>query len=190
MSDQDADTQGISTGAYEQLSNDEISILLKDFQISIEDFFRGLEIPIGIQYTVCGLDLIDTILRVDKRIHYFKIFHGMECNEGKKAALYAYWISKFRPIMITDPRYLNVDGYNNMINELFAIHYLLSALCGMKRIELGNGQNEINLSLKNPFIKRLWYSLRFRNFTIDSIIVLADAITTDTFKLEEKDARP
>ncbi|MDR0455424.1 MAG: hypothetical protein LBH20_01905 [Treponema sp.] len=114
----------------------------------------------------------------------------MTCNEGKKAALYAYWIAKLRPIKITDSRYKNVDGYNNQINELFAIHYMLSALCGMGRIKLWDGHDGVKLLLDNPFIKRLRYSMRFRNFTIDSIIVLADAITTESFNISEQYVLP
>jgi len=177
--------------AYQQLPNSEIKKIMRELQTTIDDFLKiGLGYGNSVQYTVCGLDLLDVILRVDKRIHYFQVFHGMDCNECKKAALYAYWIAKFRPIMITDPKYINIDGYNNKINELFAIHYMISALHGMGRIKLWDGHDGVELLLNNPFIKRLWYSLRFRNFTIDSIIVLADAITTDTFKLGEQDVLP
>lgn len=177
-------------GAYQRLSNEEIEEILKEFMIIIRDFFRGLEYPNDVEYTVFGIDLIDAIFRVDKRTHYFQIFHGMTCNEGKKAALYAYWIAKLRPIKITDDRYKNIDGYNNQINELFAIHYMLSALCGMGRIKLWDGHNGVELSLDNPFIKRLRYSMRFRNITIDSIIVLADTITTETFNISAQDVLP
>jgi hypothetical protein len=174
-----------NTSAYQQIPCDEIENILRRLQSSIDDFLKiGLGYNVNkVQYTVCGLDLIDTIHRVDKRIHYFKVFHGMDCNEGKKAALYAYWIAKLRPIKITDPRYINADGYNNQVNELFAIHYMLSALKGMGRINLWDGHDGVDLKLDNPFLRRLRYSLRFRNFSIDSIIVLADAITTDTFRL-------
>jgi hypothetical protein len=179
---------------YQQIENEEIKKILIDLQTMIDDYLKiGLEYGNNVQYTVCGLDLIDVILRVDKRIYYFKVFHGMDCNEGKKAALFAYWIAKFRPIMITNPKYINKDGYNNQVNELFAIHYMLSALVGINRIKLWDGHDGVDLSQSNPsnpFVKRLLYSLRFRNFTIDSIIVLADAITTDTFKLSEKDLLP
>lgn len=176
--------------AYQRLSDDDIKLLLQDLQESIGDFLRRIELPANVEYTVCGLDLIDVIIRVDKRVHYFKIFHEMDCNESKKAALFAYWIAKFRPIMITDKRYINTVGFNNEINELFAIHYLLEALIGMGRIKVWDGREGVDLSLNNPFIKRLKYSLRFRNITIDSIIVLSDSITTDTFKLSEQDVNP
>jgi len=185
LPDQDKSTEDTSI-IYKRLSDNEINLLLQDLQDSIGDFFRRIELAHDVEYTVCGLDLIDVIIRVDKRIHYFKVFHDMECNESKKAALFAYWIAKFRPIMITDKRYKNTIGFNNEINELFAIHYLLEVLIGMGRIKTWDGSEGINLSLDNPFIKRLKYSLRFRNFTIDSIIVLADAITTDSFNLEDE----
>ena len=169
---------------YKRLADNEINFLLQDLQECMKDFFRRIELAHDIKYVVCGLDLVDVIIRVDKRIHYFKVFHDMECNESKKAALFAYWIAKFRPIMITDERYINTIGFNNEINELFAIHYLLEVLIGMGRIKTWDGSEGVELSLSNPFIKRLKYSLRFRNFTIDSIIVLADTITTDSFKLD------
>ena len=150
----------------------------------IADLVRGLEYPSDLQYTVCVIDLIDAILRVDKRICYYKVFHNMDCNEGKKAALYAYWIAKFRPIMITDKRFINKDGYNNQINEMFAVHLMMAALVGMKRVKLWDGHSGVDIKFSTPFIQKLNYSLRFRSISIDSIIVLADAITTGTFEVK------
>jgi len=182
---------------YKQLPNNEIGLLLKEFDEKIKDFIRitipndgGETYSNNIQYAVCVLDLIDVILRVDKRKYYFKVFHDMDCNEVKIAALFAYWIVKLRPIMITDPKYKETDGYNNKINELFAVHLIISASNGMGRVKIDNEPGGISLKLNNPFIKRLWYSFRFRNITIDSIIVLADAITTDTFRLSDQEVLP
>ena len=180
-----------SESAYQQLPYSEVKTILKELQVEIDDFLNiVLHYDKKIAYKVCGMDLIDIILRVDKRIHYFQVFHGMDCNESKKAALFAYWIVKLRPIMITDPKYINADGYNNKINEFFAIHYMLCALTGMGRIIHWNGSTGIKLTLNNPFLQRMWYSFRFRNITIDSIIVLADAITTDTLIQSEKEVQP
>jgi hypothetical protein len=135
-----------------------------------------------IQYTVCGLDIIEAIIRVDKRLAYFRIFHNMEINDCKKAALFAYWIIKFRPVKITDERYKNRMGYNDQVNELFAIHYLLTALCGCGKVKLWDGHEGVEITMQNAYIEELRYSFRFRNFTIDSMIVLSDAINTETFR--------
>jgi hypothetical protein len=148
----------------------------------MEDFmYRTLSYPSDIQYSVCKLALIDAIVRVDKRRHYFKVFHNMDINEGKRAALLAYWIVKFRPIMITDVRYINTKGYNDRVNELFALHILLIALRKIKRVKFWDGSSGVKVELDHPYLKELRYSLRFRNFTIDSMLVLADSITTETF---------
>lgn len=168
---------------YQLLPHAEIKSILQCLEVTIDDF---LNYTLGyggkIEYSVCGLDLIDVIIRVDKRQHYYKVFHNnMNINEGKKAALFAYWITKLRPIKVIG-KHKNTPEYNDIVNELFAIHFLISALCGIGRIHLKDEHGGIELSLDNPFIEELRYSLRFRSIPIDSIIVLADSITTDTFK--------
>jgi len=170
---------------YRLLPHADILSIIKSLEVTIDDF---LNYTLGyggkIEYTVCALDLLDVIIRVDKRQHYFKVFHNnMNINEGKKAALFAYWIAKLRPIKVIG-KHMNTAGYNDTVNELFAIHYLISALCGIGRIHLKDEHGGVELSLDNPFIERLRYSLRFRSLPIDSMIVLADSITTDSFKEE------
>jgi hypothetical protein len=85
---------------------------------------------------------------------------------------------------------MNKLGYNNHVNELFAIHYLLCVLCAGGKLQFWDGSKGIhNISLDHPYAYKLWYSFRFRNFTIDSMIVLADTITTETFLQAEKDEK-
>lgn len=168
---------------YKPISEEEKHLLLKDFDLSIDDFFnKYMEYHHKVEYKVCVSDLLDVIIRVDKRKKYFQYFHGIDCNEGKIGALFAYWIAKFRPIVITDPKFIDVAGYNDVVNELFAVHYMISALRGMERIKLWNGHDGVDVQLDHPFIKDLCYDFRYRNISIDSIIVLADTITTETFK--------
>ena len=171
-----------STYDYQRISPDDMILLLKDFQTCIADFLNsGLEYN-KVKYTICGLILIDAILSVDKQIFNFKVARNMVLNTVEKAALFAYWIVKLRPISITDKRYINKDGYNNKINELFAIHYLISALVGTGKIVLFDGHKGANLSLSHPLIKRLSYEFRYSNLTADSILVLANTIVTDTLE--------
>jgi hypothetical protein len=167
---------------YQRLPNNDIIDILRSFQDEIAYFIRYVQgYPDEVRYEVCGLDIIDAIIRVDKRRFYFDVFHGMAINDCKKAALFAYWIVKFRPIKIIDDRHRNGPGYNDRVNELFAIHYLLSILCAEKRVLLWDGSKGVDISLEHSYIKKLWYSFRFRNLTIDSMIVLADTINTEVF---------
>jgi hypothetical protein len=75
----------------------------------------------------------------------------MEINECKEVALYAYWILKLRPFVITDTAYLR-DPDACYINESYS--------------------------------RFLEYSFRFRNFSIDSFIVLVESISTETLEKE------
>jgi hypothetical protein len=167
---------------YQRLPDRDIMDILRSFEDEIDYFMRYVRgYPESLRYMVCGLDLIDAIIRVDKRQVYFSVFHGMDINDCKKAALFAYWLVKLRPIKIIDDRYINKQGYNECVNELFAIHYLLSVLHAEKRVQMWDGNQGANITLDHPYIKKLQYSFRFRNLTIDSMVVLADTINTETF---------
>jgi hypothetical protein len=173
---------------YQRPPDKDISDTLQLFQDEIELFMHYVwDYPKGARYDVCGLDLIDAIIRVDKRRYYFRVFHGMDINDCKKAALFAYWIVKFRPIKIIDDRYRNKLGYNDHVNEMFAIHYLLCTLVSEGKVQVWDGSKGADITMEHPYIEKLWYSFRFRNFTIDSMVVLADTINTETFLQIEKD---
>lgn len=174
--------------AYTYPSSKEVEELYNSIMTDMENFVDiGLKYADNkIEYTVCEFVLIDIIIRVDKRRSYFKHFHGMDCNEAKIASLFAYWFANLRPITVTDERYSEEDGYNNFINEQYAAHFLLSAIRGMQRINLWDGHTGYKPSLvNNSYVKKLCYSLRYRNISIDSIIVLADSITTETLVIAD-----
>jgi len=98
----------------------------------------------------------------------------MEISEYKEAALYAYWILKLRPFSITDKKYQkNYDACT--INESFVIHFIGFVLENTNRIKRTNKIND-------SYRKFLEYSFRFRNFTIDSFVVLIESISTETLE--------
>jgi len=167
---------------YERLSDDDFISILGNLKEEFEDYLHyGLGYAKG-EYFICGLDIIDAIIRVDKRLAYFRYFHhGMIINECKMAALFAYWIIKLRPIKIIDNNLKNRVEHNARINEKLAAHHLLTALVGVDKIKLWDGHEGVKFDENNKFLKELYYSFRFRNFTIDSMIVLADAINTQSF---------
>jgi hypothetical protein len=161
------------------MEDDDLINLLRQFIREFQTYLKNLGYKEE-QYSICGLDLIDIIIRVDKRLSYFRYFHNMKINDRKKAALYAYWIIKLRPVKIIDDNLKNKIEHAK-INEKLALNHLLGILVTRGRIKLGNGKDETVLNLHNKFFKELYYSFRFRNFTIDSMIVLADAINTQSF---------
>jgi hypothetical protein len=103
----------------------------------------------------------------------------MKINECKEAALYAYWILKLRPFAITDKSLgNNLDA--SCVNESFVIHFIGLALETTGRIKQTN-------KIKDSYTKYLEYSFRFRNFSIDSFIVLVESISTETLEKEYPD---
>lgn len=165
---------------YQVLPLNDIFIMLQALQEEFEDYLHyGLGYRDN-QYVVSGVDIIDAIIRFDKRKTYFYFFHGMKINDEKKAALFAYWIIKFRPVKIIDSKIKNKKEHIN-VNEKLAINHLITALVNKGKVKLWDGTDGIEIE-KSKFFDDLCYSFRFRNFTIDSMMALADSITTDSFK--------
>jgi len=165
---------------YQLLPFDDIFIILQAFQEEFEDF---LHYGLGYhkeQYIISGIDIIDLIVRVDKREAYFSYFHNMKINDEKKAALYAYWIAKLHPVKFVDDNIRNKKIHIN-VNEKLAANHLLNVLVRKGKIKVWDGHNGVKIE-ESKFIEDLCYSFRFRNLPIDSMIVLAEAITTDSLK--------
>jgi len=100
----------------------------------------------------------------------------MEINECKEAALYAYWILKLRPFTIIDDKYRkNIDACN--VNELFVVFLIGFVLEAIGRIRK-------TPNIKESYSELIDYSFRFRNFSIDSFIVLIESISTETMERE------
>jgi hypothetical protein len=165
---------------YQILPLGDIFVMLQALQEEFEDY---LHYGLGYrkeQYVVSGVDIIDAVIRVDRRKAYFLYFHGMKINDEKKAALFAYWIAKLRPVKFVDVALKKSKVHAN-VNEKLAANHLVTALVNKGKIKLWDGKDGVELE-KSKFLYDLCYSFRFRNFTIDSMIALADSLTTDSFK--------
>jgi hypothetical protein len=161
---------------YAQIPVVEIQEIIRIFYKRFMNFLPLKGFPSDTEYHISFLTLVDIIIRVDKRKAYYQCFHGMKINECKEAALYAYWILKLRPFSITDKRFRdNLDA--GCINEAFAIHLIGLVLETTGRIKQTN-------EIKNSYGEFLEYSFRFRNFSIDSFIVLVESISTETLEKE------
>lgn len=137
--------------------------------------------------------LFEIIERVDKREAYYWFFHesiskdgehtGMIVNERKLGALYAYWIAKVRPLSVAfkDEGLVSVGEKEQAdnLNEGFAACVFYSYLIESYGT---NDQKLLESMIDSPFHETLTYALRYRNISIDAMMVLAEAITIDTFK--------
>jgi hypothetical protein len=169
-----------SSGRYQPPPFDQIFAILQVLQEEFEDYLHYYLGYSKEQYVISGIDIIDAIIRVDKRRDYFLYFHGMGINNEKKAALFAYWIAKLRPVKFVDSKLKNSKEHVN-VNEGLAVNHLINALVDKGKIKPWDGTTGVKFG-ENEYIKELQYSLRVRNFTIDSMIVFAESLTTDSFK--------
>jgi hypothetical protein len=164
---------------YERISAVEIGEVLKHLQKRFENFLLEKGFSPTTEKHISYLTLIDIIIRVDKRKAYYRCFHGMEINECKEAALYAYWILKLRPFIITDAKYRSSPDACGVI-ESFVIYFIGLILENTGRIKQTTG-------IKESYVRFLEYSFRFRNFSIDSFIVLIESISTETLEKDYPD---
>ena len=161
---------------YERIPYDRIKNILRVLYRQFDEFLMLKGFPPDTEKHISFISLVDIIVRVDKRKAYYYCFHGMEINECKEAALYAYWILKLRPFSITDKKYKNSIEVCN-INESFAIYLIGFILEKTDRIKM-------TANTKDSYRDFLEYSFRFRNFSIDSFIVLVESISTETLEKE------
>ncbi|GHV70109.1 hypothetical protein AGMMS49928_16470 [Spirochaetia bacterium] len=164
---------------YTRIPYSEIGGIVRTFEKIFNDFLSIKGFPAWVERHISFFTLIDIIVRVDKRRAYYQCFHGMEINECKEAALYAYWILKLRPFSIIDKKFIN-NQEACTINESFVIHFIGFVLESTGRIKRTN-------NIKESYRKFLEYSFRFRNFSIDSFLVLVESISTETLEKEYPD---
>lgn len=125
--------------------------------------------------------LYEALDRVDKRIAYYWCYHGIEASERKVAALIAYWIVRFKPFVCTDESRVDQKEYV-CINERFALYIILSVVAadaGIQNIDQG--------MLNSDYAKKLFYTFRYRNVSIDTIVTLCEGLTPQSFELEYPD---
>jgi len=171
---------------YEGMPATEVFDLLGWFEETFRSFAVTWGYPEDIGYSVSLYDLIEVIVRVDKREAYFHFFHNrMEINERKQIALFAFWILKFKPFRITDIRYQ--DKINN-VNEEFATYLIYTMLYRAEKLDVTFDWDTDRRSsnLKN-FTRKLEYAFRYRDISMDAMLLLVESINTESFHKEYQD---
>lgn len=162
--------------AYSNIPDEDVNKLLDWLLESFSRFSLVYRYPSDLQCHVIYESLVEVIRRVDKRKAYYHCFHSMPINERKEISLYAYWILKFHPFTVVDERF--EDGAKaTLVNESFAIFLIASAVCQ------GSGKEDIEFVREN-YVEKLQYSFRYRCFTIESMMLLVETMTSDSFETQ------
>jgi len=174
---------------YKPIPPKELGEFLKKFGDFCDGFLNSIKYPDTWHVHVSSYALMEILDRVDKREAYYYYFHpkkgsGVEINERKLGGLFAYWILKFRPISVDFDNDLLISKeqhqYANNINEYFAAYTLYSWLSKWYRATQQKPL-DLNKAGSSNFHNALVYAFRYRNISIDAMMVLVESIVTETF---------
>ncbi len=115
-------------------------------------------------------------IRVDKRRDYYMIFHGTILNEVREAALVAFWILKFKPFLITNPKEEVQCELN--INCGFAAYMILSA--SREYISRKYGDDKCFSIDDEEYLQRFRYSLKYWDLSKESMMMIAETLCENT----------
>ena len=163
--------------SYKSMPHSDIAKAADSFVKRFNSYLIDIGYPEDVNCFISTPDLIDAVIRVDKREAYYYCFHGIEINERKQAALYAYWLLKFRPFRIIDTRFWT-NEHARTINESFVIYMICSVLFYSNKI----GPAILNME-RNTFYQKLIYAFRYRDISMDAMLLLVDAMNTETFSI-------
>lgn len=180
------------TDRYEEITGEELKFRVLDLRKKWNKFWKMVDVRDESWHPhVPNYVLSDIVVRVDKRKKYYSFFHNMSVSERKSAGLYAYWIVKFRPISIIVDNVEKLTAKQKQwiatINEQFASFILYAAILEDNKL-LGDKAVKVTRKSKQSYHRALMYSLRFRNLTIDSMMLLVETMTPEDFdrQVDEK----
>jgi hypothetical protein len=120
------------------------------------------------------LNILGTVLyRSFRRALYCRCFNGIELAQMKQAGLYAYWISKLRPVVIGKAPE-DLEGLSNdlergvqEINERFAFHIVNA----FYKVEFGK-----SLLSCADYQSHFVHAIKYRSFTEDSMMLVTESL--------------
>lgn len=160
---------------YYQYQQPDREILWKRFSDLIERLKDLVERLPDLEFdsedlAVNGKILGDIIVRVDKRSDYFLIFHEQtHISEIKKAALYAYWILKLKPLSVVSPGIEKRTQYG-YINETFALFILY----GVLREKASRMDKKFSPS--KEYTRKIAYAFKYWDISKEALILIAETL--------------
>lgn len=119
--------------------------------------------------------VLAVIAKVDQRKKYFEYFHSLEMSEFKEVALNAFWYTKLRPLCASSSSIVESDAQIfDAINEKFSLFLILSTIKEM--LIKHNLSFERLDELSSSYISELIYSLKYRDISKESMILLVETI--------------
>jgi hypothetical protein len=139
-------------------------------------------------YSVDLDTLAEVFIRVDQRKIHYRIYHGIEINELKRAATLCYWLMKLRPIVKLKREFdgsghiVKAGHVDNRVCEKLCIFMLAGAVNEYRarrnkpKVELFSSTGDSGGEREMSLFQDIEYFFRHRLATPDSIIALAEGM--------------
>ena len=130
--------------------------------------FLTLEGEQNLDYFVHRQNIFEVVKRQDQRMHYFRVFHGLDYPcEYKYIAVECFWINTLKPFIVTDESSKIYD----CPNERFSLYLIMSTIRAI--YELSNKGKEF----KYPSPKRIYdilYDFKYCSFSRETMIAFVE----------------
>lgn len=111
-------------GAYEIPPQEEINRRLQAMEDKWREFLSS-EGEDNLNYYIHKENLFEVIKRQDQRMHYFRIFHGLDFPcEYKYVAIECFWLNTLKPFIVVNEN----SGLYTCPNEMFSLYLIISTI--------------------------------------------------------------
>lgn len=152
---------------YNPISPNQLVTFYNEFMKMLEDF--SLTITQGGELVVNKPIIARICLRIDQRKDYYMYYHStstkiMLMSQEKELALWAYWVSKYKPIRFEkiedEALFFSTTGCT--VSDAFASYIVISTVCA-------NDQNKVSY-FTGKVVADLNYDFTNRDFSKEAII--------------------
>ncbi len=152
---------------YNPVPVDQVAAFRKEFVALLNDFAYLVELDAQLEVNDVVLSYI--CKRVDQRKDYYMYYHStpdhvMRMNHEKEMGLWAYWVSKYKPVRFVkkvDEQQFFLDN-GCTVSDAFAAYIIIAIVChkNKKRAKYFTKQRVLNL----------YYDFSNRDFSKEAVI--------------------
>lgn len=125
----------------------------------------------NVDYYIHRRNLVEVLVRTDKRQVYYQVFHGLERpSEYKTTAILCFWINTLKPFMVCN----ETSNIYNCANEMFAVYHMLGVIQKAHKLK---HVEEVPFEYPSAeTIKDLVYNLKYCSLNREAVICLLETL--------------
>jgi hypothetical protein len=152
---------------YNKVPNNKVQEFYRDFCLLLDDFSNTVKFKSELEINIPAVIHICT--RVDQRKDYYMYYHSksgkiMRMSHEKEMGLWAYWVSKYKPVrfavMADERTFFLQNGCS--VSDAFAAYIIISIVCS-------NNESRAKY-FTSKRVEHLYYDLSNRDFCKEAII--------------------